>query len=256
DPEALETIALASGGDARAALQLLELSVARLGGQEGAPRRLDREAVSAVLSAGGAVAHDKGGEAHFDTISALHKSIRGSDPDAALYWLARMLEGGEDPLYIARRLVRAASEDVGLADPQALVQANAAAQAVQLVGLPEGALALAQACVYLALAPKSDALYRGYGAAQREVRQRPAYPVPLALRNAPTALLRRLGYGQGYRNPHEEPEAVGRGPYLPEALEGSRYYVPTDRGLERRIGQRLASIAQARARLRGEAGHG
>jgi putative ATPase len=260
EPEALRLIYAATGGDARAALNLLELSSRALArgaaaqdvgagdGGAGGTNRLTRSLVERA-AAGGAVAYDKGGEAHFDAISALHKSVRGSDPDATLYWLARMLEGGEDPVYVARRLVRAATEDVGLADPQALVQANAAAQAVQLVGMPEASLALAQAAVYLAVAPKSNAIYAAYGAAQRDVRQRPAYPVPLHLRNAPTALMRELGYGAGYDYPHDRPDGVGRQAYLPEQLEGTAYYRPTARGVEERVRKRLETIR----RLRGEA---
>ncbi len=268
--DACAAIYRASAGDARAALTLLEVAaqacLARAkqleehGGapeeaspaeeaaaEPAAPIRLDRAALERALALGGTPAYDKGGEAHFDTISALHKAVRASDPDAALYWLARMLEGGEDPRYVARRLIRAASEDVGLADPHALVQAVAAAQAIERIGLPEGALALAQAAVYLAVAPKSNALYVGYGEAQRDVRQRPPYPVPLELRNAPSRLMKELGYGRGYQYAHDMPDGVGTQPCLPDALRGTRYYRPTERGVEARVRERLAMFERIRS---------
>ncbi len=234
EPEAMELLVNLANGDARVALNTLEL--AALGAQEGI---VSAELVRQALMRRAAV-YDRAGDAHYDTISALHKAIRGSDPDAALYWLARLLEHGEDPLYVARRLIRAASEDVGLADPQALQVAVAAQQAVHVLGMPEGALALAEAAVYLALAPKSNALYRAYERACDDVARTRNDPVPLHLRNAPTRLLRELGWGAGYRYPHDEPDGIGRQDYLPPRLRGSRYYEPTERGWEGRLRERLA----------------
>jgi len=235
-----------ANGDARFALNTLEL--AAVGALEGViTEQLVREAVMQRMTV-----YDRAGDAHYDTISALHKAIRGSDPDAALYWLARMLERGDDPLYVARRLVRAASEDIGLADPQALVVAIAAQQAVHFVGMPEGALALAEAVVYLALAPKSNALYQAYSAAQRDVAETRDEPVPLHLRNAPTRLMRELGYGREYRYAHDEPNAIGIQDYFPERLTGRRYYRPTDRGFEGELAERLSVIIERRAQARGE----
>jgi putative ATPase len=183
--------------------------------------------------------YDKGGEEHYNVISAFIKSLRGSDPDAALYWLARMLEAGEDPLFIARRLVIFASEDVGNADPRGLQIALAAMQAVQFVGLPEGRINLAQAVTYLASAPKSNASYVGIDAALAEVRKSGALPVPLHIRNAPTRLMKDLGYGRGYRYAHDDPRGVVAQTHLPEELNGRRFYRPTDRGYEKTIGERL-----------------
>ncbi|RMD82221.1 MAG: replication-associated recombination protein A, partial [Chloroflexi bacterium] len=187
-----------------------------------------------------AVRYDKRGELHYDAISALHKSVRDSDPDGALYWLGRMLDGGEDPLYIARRLVRIAVEDVGLADPQALPQTIAAQQAVHFLGQPEGELALVQAVVYLCLAPKSNALYRAYNAVQRDVAETRNEPVPLHLRNAPTELMKRLGYGRGYEYAHDLPEGRSDQEHLPPNLVGRIYYEPTNRGFEAVARERLA----------------
>jgi putative ATPase len=195
-----------------------------------------------------ALLYDKGGEQHYDLISALHKTIRGSDPDAALYWLARMLESGEDPLFIVRRLVRAASEDIGMADPQALVVAMSAQQAVHFIGMPEGALALAQCVVYLATAPKSNRLYGAYKQVQADVLLSRNEPVPVHLRNAPTQLMKDLGYGEGYRYAHDYEGGFVYQQNLPDALEGRHYYEPTDNGFELTIGDRLAywrKIAEA-----------
>jgi putative ATPase len=187
--------------------------------------------------------YDKGQEGHYNLISALHKTIRGSDPDAALYYLARMLDAGEDPLYIARRLVRAAVEDIGMADPQALVVANAAKDAFDFLGSPEGELALAQAVVYLAVAPKSNAVYTAFNATRAFVKKDITRPVPLHLRNAPTKLMKQLDYGRGYRYAHDEPEGFAAGErYLPEGLESLRLYEPVPRGLEQRIGERLEEL--------------
>jgi putative ATPase len=197
-----------------------------------------------------ALLYDKAGEEHFNIISALHKSIRNSDADAGLYWLARMLEAGEDPLYVARRLVRFASEDVGMADPQALVVAMAAQQAVHFIGLPEGALALAQLVVYLSAAPKSNALYVAYGEAAQDALTSRAEPVPLWIRNAPTPLMKQLGYGRGYRYAHDEESGVAEMDCLPDALRDRRYYRPTDRGAEAEASARL----EAARRIRRHAG--
>jgi putative ATPase len=192
--------------------------------------------------------YDKEGEGHYNLISALHKSLRNSDVDAGLYWLARMLEGGADARFVARRLLRVASEDVGVADPRALEQAAAAAHAVEHMGMPECALALAQAAVYLALAPKSNSLYAAWGRAQEAVRSRPAYPVPLHLRNAPTNLMRELGYGDGYRYAHDEREKVSAMACLPEELAALRIFQAGEEGWEKRIGERLREIAERRRR--------
>ena len=219
--DALEFLAQASDGDARTALNVLELAADAATPGEDGRRRVDLEAMRQAF-ARKALLYDRAGEEHFNLISALHKSIRNSDADAGLYWLARMLEAGEDPLYVARRLVRFASEDVGMADPQALVQAMAAQQAVHFVGLPEGSLALAQAVVYLAAAPKSNALNTAYSAAARDALETRAEPVPLWIRNAPTPLMKQLGYGKGYRYAHDEEEGVSGMDCLPEALAGKR----------------------------------
>lgn len=232
-------LAHAADGDARRALNLLERAV------ELAPERAEGRTVdSAVLGELLRDSHrrfDKQGEDFYDQISALHKSLRGSAPDAALYWLARMLDGGCDPFYVARRLVRAASEDIGNADPQALTLALRAWEVTERLGLPECELALAQAVLYLAAAPKSNAVYRALAAVRKDVVAHGSLEVPLSLRNAPTALMRNEGYGSGYRYPHDEPGAYAAGvQYLPEELAGARYYFPSDRGLEVRIAERLA----------------
>ncbi|MGH6609246.1 MAG: replication-associated recombination protein A, partial [Burkholderiaceae bacterium] len=192
---------------------------------------------------------DKGGENFYDQISALHKSVRGSDPDASLYWMARMLDGGVDPRYIARRTIRMAVEDIGLADPRALEIALAAADTYERLGSPEGELALAQAIVYLASAPKSNAVYRAFGAVRAFVEQDGSRPVPMHLRNAPTRLMKNLGYGEGYRYAHDEADAVAAGEtYLPEGVVAQRWYEPTDRGAEARIAERLAELRRLNAK--------
>ena len=243
DGEALAAVAQLASGDARRALNLLEAAVADAAesgapGPDGAAPRLDAERVR-LVSQRKVLLYDKAGEEHFNLISALHKSLRESDPDASLYWLARMLAAGEDPLYVARRMIRFASEDVGLADPQALPQALAARDAYHLLGSPEGDLALAQAAVYLALAPKSNAVYAGFGAALRTVEERPADPVPLAIRNAPTPLMKGLGYGAGYVYAHATDEGVGGLDCLPDSLAGTRFYDPRGRGFEEALKVRL-----------------
>jgi len=236
DQEALASLAQLASGDARKALNLLELAVADAG--EAGVRGVDAAAVQRVAQRK-VLLYDKAGEEHFNLISALHKSLRESDADAALYWLARMLAAGEDPLYLARRMLRFASEDVGLADPQALPQALAGWEAFHRLGSPEGELALAQVAVYLALAPKSVAVYEGYKSARTTVEERPADPVPMAIRNAPTRLMKGLGYGAGYvYAPHTE-EGVGGLDCLPESLQGTRLYEPKGEGFEAELRRRL-----------------
>jgi putative ATPase len=237
DPDALAAIAGLADGDARSALNILDVAATLVAPVDG--RRRLTPAVVREAAQRKALLYDKGGEEHYNLISALHKSLRDSDPDASLYWLARMLEAGEDPLFIARRLVRAAAEDVGLADPQALAVALAAKDAYDFLGTPEGELALAEAAVYLACAPKSNAVYAAFDAARADVHARPAEPVPLHLRNAPTRLMRELGYGRGYRYAHDAPEAQVEQAHLPEALRGQRYYRPVPRGFEVEIRERL-----------------
>lgn len=236
--EALRHLVTMSNGDARVALNALEMAAfATPPGGDGL-RSIDLPAVEEALQHR-ALLYDKSGDQHYDLISALHKSLRGSDPDASLYWLARMLEAGEDPLYIARRLVRCASEDIGVADPQALVIAIAAQQAVHFVGLPEGNLALAEAVVYLATAPKSNSLYQAYSRVQKDIQQGRNEPVPLHLRNPVTDLMRRMGYGQGYKWAHQYPGHFVKQQNLPDSLQGKRYYVPTEQGYEKEIAERL-----------------
>ncbi|MBI4891705.1 MAG: replication-associated recombination protein A [Acidobacteria bacterium] len=234
----LEQIALYAGGDARTAYNILEIaSAASEGGT------LSKDAVEAAVERK-MLLYDKGGEEHFNLISALHKSVRSSDVDAALYWLARMTEAGEDRMYIARRLVRMAVEDVGLADPRAVEQAIACMQTVHFLGVPEGDQALAQAAIYLAAAPKSDAAYKALGAAQELVRTQPAEPVPMQLRNAPTRAMKQWGYGEGYQHAHQQQDALTTMECLPEALAGTRFYHPSDRGIEARIKERIEAIRQ------------
>ena len=249
-PTACAAIARHANGDARVALNLLELaaSVVAAGTPETAAaatpgraaHRIDVEFLSDLVQKR-ALRYDKSGEEHFNLISALHKSMRNSDPDASVYWLARMLEAGEDPLYIARRLVRFASEDVGNADPQALTVAVAAKDAVHFIGMPEGNTALAQAAIYLATAPKSNAVYVAYSQAAEDAHRHEAEPVPLHLRNAPTSLMRSLAYGKGYQYAHTEPDAVTDMECLPPGLRDRTYYTPTERGYERDLAKRLAS---------------
>ena len=237
DDQTLGMIALYSNGDARVALNLLELSVAAAPESDGV-HRVDAARVDETIQRR-ALLYDKTGEEHYNIISALHKSMRNSDPDAAVYWLARMVEAGEDPMYIARRLVRFASEDIGNADPQALTVAVAAKDAVHFIGMPEGNTALAQAALYLATAPKSNAVYTAYGRAAADAHRDVAEPVPLHLRNAPTKLMKDLDYGKGYQYAHHEAEGVADMSCLPPALEGRKYYEPKDRGFEKEIKRRL-----------------
>jgi len=229
----LEEIARRAQGDARFALNTLELA-ASAAPEEAGRRRITRDLLADALQRS-VLYHDKAGEEHFNLISALHKSMRSSDPDAAVYWLARMIEGGEDPMYVARRIVRFASEDVGNADPRALTVALAAKEAFHFLGLPEGALALAQAAVYCATAPKSDRVYRAYGEAVRTIRAGDVEPVPLAIRNASTGLMANLGYGKGYQHAHDHEEGVTDMGCLPDSLRGRRFYRPADAGYEKTI---------------------
>jgi putative ATPase len=249
----LERVATFANGDARAAYNTLEALVrAAAPGADGA-RVLTEELLSAALQRK-FLLYDKSGEEHYNLISALHKSVRNSDADAALYWLARMLESGEDPLYVARRLVRMASEDIGLADPAALGIAIAAMQAADFVGVPEGNLALAQAAVYLALAPKSNALYTGYGDVQQDIQKTASEPVPLHLRNAATPLMKHEGYGHGYQYAHDEPDKVADMECLPPSLAGRRYYQPTDEGFEKRLRARMDEIRAIKSRRPADSG--
>ena len=236
--EALRHLVTISDGDARVALNALEMATSATLPDDNDLRSIDLSAVEEALQHR-ALLYDKSGDQHYDLISALHKSLRGSDPDASLYWLGRMLEAGEDPLYIARRLVRFASEDVGVADPQALVIAVAVQQAVHFVGLPEGNLALAEAVIYLATAPKSNSLYQAYSRVQKDVQQGRNEPVPLHLRNPVTDLMRRMGHGRGYKYAHDQPDHFVKQQNLPASLQGKRYYVPTEQGYEKGIADRL-----------------
>ena len=250
DPADRRRLSEAADGDVRRALNLLELA-ADLAIQAG-EGRIGTEVLAEALAGGSVRRFDKGGDAFYDLISAVHKSIRGSSPDAALYWIGRMIDGGCDPLYITRRLVRIASEDVGNADPRALRIALDAWEAYERLGSPEGELAIAQAAVYLACAAKSDAVYKGFGAAMEEVRRHGSLPTPLHLRNAPTSLMRELGHGRRYRHAHDEPEGYAAGEtYLPDRLAGRRYYVPVGRGLEIRIGEKLARLRDLDRKARG-----
>jgi putative ATPase len=236
DADALETLARAADGDARRALNLLEvaLDLARAG--DG----VISETIASEVSAGGYRRFDKKGEQFYDQISALHKSVRGSDPDASLYWLCRMLDGGCDPRYIARRVLRMASEDIGNADPRALTLALGACETFERLGSPEGELAVAQAVVFMACAAKSNAVYLAFGAAMEDAKQHGTLDVPLHLRNAPTGLMKGLGYGKGYRYAHDEPDAYAAGEkYFPDGMEPARYYEPVERGLEIRIREAL-----------------
>ena len=247
--DVLKKIAAYSSGDARSAYNVLEVAASLALGREktdtGAELTDDiiRDALQKRV-----LLYDKAGEEHYNLISALHKSVRNSDPDAALYWLGRMLEAGEDPLYIARRVVRMAVEDIGLADPTALSLCMAARDAVDFIGMPEGNLALAQAIVYLAVAPKSNALYTAYSEVQHDVERTAAEPVPLHLRNAPTGLMKGLGYGEGYQYAHDLEDKVADMECLPENLRTRVYYEPTNEGIEKRIRERLEEIRQRRAK--------
>lgn len=244
---ALEAIVNLANGDARSALNMLELC--KLSLESGQPQLITIDILKSAVQRR-SVIFDKSGEMHYDLISALHKTVRGSDVDASLYWLARMLEGGEDPLYLARRLIRMATEDIGLADPQALILAIAAQQAVHFMGMPEGALALAEITAYLAAAPKSNAVYSAFASAKVDVQETRNDPVPLHLRNAPTGLMKNLGYGENYKYAHDYEGGFIYQQNLPESLEGRVYYQPTDRGEEQKIAERLAGWRDIAAKAR------
>ena len=251
EEDALYKIAAYSSGDARAAYNALEVAatIAVEASSQGSPRTITDAIVTNALQKR-VLMYDKAGEEHYNLISALHKSVRNSDPDAALYWLARMLEAGEEPLYIARRVVRMASEDIGLADPSALAVTLAARDAVDFLGMPEGNLALAQAVVYLCAAPKSNALYTAYGSVLEDVEHTAQDPVPLHLRNAPTGLMKSFGYGEGYQYAHDLEGKVADMQCLPDNLKNRVYYHPTDEGIEKRIKARLEEIRGIRLRTR------
>ncbi len=238
DDDAMEALVTLSNGDARTALNALELAVSAAEPDASGVRRITREQVEDAMQRQWVI-YDRDGDAHYDTISAFIKSVRGSDPDAAVYWLARMVEAGEDPLFVARRLVVLAAEDVGLADPQALPVAVAAQQAVHFIGMPEGRIPLAEATVYLATAPKSNAAYQAIGKAIEDVKATRNDPVPLHLRNAPTGLMRNMGYGEGYKYSHDYEGHFAPMQNLPERLQGRRYYTPTDQGYEKEVAERL-----------------
>jgi putative ATPase len=238
EPDVVEGICRIANGDARVGLNTLEMLVLTTSPNSKGVRHIKKGDLEEVLQRK-AFLYDKSGEEHYNLISALHKSLRGSDPDAALYWLGRMLEAGEDPLYIARRMIRFASEDVGMADPQAIQVAVSAMEAFHFIGLPEGNLALAEAAVYLATAPKSNALYTAFQGVQKDIRELENLPVPLHIRNAPTSLMKELGYGKGYKYPHDYPEHFVEEEYLPENLRGKIYYHPADEGFEKEIKKRL-----------------
>ena len=241
--ELLRQVAVFANGDARAAYNTLEAAVAAAP-RDSEGRAFVNESVIEDAIQRKAFLYDKAGEEHYNLISALHKSVRNSDPDAALYWLGRMLEAGEDPLYIARRIVRMASEDIGLAEPNALSLSVAALEAVHFLGLPEGNLALAQAAVYLSLAPKSNALYQAYGEVVSDAQKTVAEPVPLHLRNPVTGLMANLGYGKGYQYAHNAPERLTEMQCLPENLKDRRYYRPTDEGFEKKLKEKLHAIEE------------
>jgi putative ATPase len=251
DDDALELIASYSSGDCRSAYNTLEVA-AELAQVEGAQKHIDRALATEAVQRR-VLMYDKSGEEHYNLISALHKSVRNSDPDAALYWLARMFAAGEDPLYLARRVVRMAVEDIGLAAPEALNLCLSAKEAIDFLGSPEGDLALAEAVVYLCLAPKSNSVYTAYGAVQDEVEHTRQEPVPLHLRNAPTRLMKELDYGKGYRYAHDEEGRVADMDCLPDSLKGRSYYKPTQEGREKLLAQRMEEIRRIRAGKRGGA---
>ena len=253
DSDALSFIAQASGGDARRALNLLEAAAADA--ETAKTRTIDVDRLKDLLQRK-VLLYDKAGEEHYNLISALHKSMRESDPDATVYWMIRMLEAGEEPLYLARRIVRFASEDVGLADPRALRVSLDAKEAYDFLGSPEGELALVEAALYCALAPKSNAVYRAEGAARKDVAERPAEPVPMVIRNAVTRLMKNVGYGRGYRYAHDEPEGVGGIECLPDRLRGTRYYQPGNAGEEALLSRRLEAVLETRRKKSRETGNG
>ncbi|MCJ7457450.1 MAG: replication-associated recombination protein A, partial [candidate division Zixibacteria bacterium] len=238
EEKAKDFIVQMANGDARVALNTLEFAVMTTSPDEKGVRNITLQIAQEAMQKK-ALVYDKAGEEHYNIISALHKSLRGSDPDAALYWLGRMLAGGEDPLYIARRLIRFATEDIGNADPQALQVTIAAKEAYHFLGTPEGELALAQAVVYLATAPKSNAIYTAFSKVEKEIQETQALPVPLDIRNPVTGLMKDLGYGKDYKYPHDFPGHFVDEEYLPDNLKGRRYYEPTDFGFEKEIKKRI-----------------
>lgn len=250
-PEILRSIAVFANGDARTALSTLEMVVLNGEMDRQGGVTVTQESFEQCVSKK-SLLYDKNGEEHYNLISALHKSMRNSDPDAAVYWLARMLEAGEDPLYVARRVTRFASEDIGLADPRALELAVAAYQACHFIGMPECTVHLTQAVVYMSLAPKSNALYTAYGAARKDALEQLAEPVPLNIRNAPTRLMKELDYGKGYQYAHDTAEKLTDMQCLPDSLEGREYYHPTDQGTEARFRSRLEQIKAWKAEKRGK----
>lgn len=250
-PEILRSIAVFANGDARTALSTLEMVVLNGEMDRQGGVTVTQESFEQCVSKK-SLLYDKNGEEHYNLISALHKSMRNSDPDAAVYWLARMLEAGEDPLYVARRITRFASEDIGLADPRALELAVAAYQACHFIGMPECTVHLTQAVVYMSLAPKSNALYTAYGAARKDALEQLAEPVPLNIRNAPTRLMKELDYGKGYQYAHDTAEKLTDMQCLPDSLEGREYYRPTDQGTEARFRSRLEQIKEWKAEKRGK----
>jgi len=246
--EALDYLARMSNGDARMALNSLEFAVNTAKPGKDEVRKVDLKIIQEAMQKK-ALLYDKSGEEHYNIISAFIKSLRGSDPDAALYWMFRMLEAGEDPLYLARRMVILASEDIGNADPQALQVAVAAKEAVEFVGLPEGEFALAQAAIYLATAPKSNAVYEAMNKVKKEIRETQALPVPLHIRNAPTPLMEKLGYGKNYQYPHDFPQHFVAENYLPEELKQRKYYTPGDLGFEQEIKRRIENLEQVKRKV-------
>jgi putative ATPase len=245
EPEARDHLLAISDGDARSMLNVLEMAAISAASNPEGVRLLSLADIEDAAQQRW-LQYDKDGDGHFDTISALHKSVRDSDPDGALYWVGRMLQAGEDPLYVVRRLIRMATEDIGLADPHALSLCVAAQQAVHFMGMPEGELAVAEAAVYLALAPKSNSLYTAYSDVKSDVERTRNEPVPMHIRNAPTGLMKALGYGHGYKYAHDFEGAQVEQSHLPDSLRGRRYYRPTDRGHEARLKQRMDEWAQQR----------
>lgn len=243
--DAMEHIIAMSNNDARAALNIIEMAVLTTPTDDKMRRYVSLATIEEAIQHR-ALIYDKSGEQHFNTISALHKSMRSSDPDASIYWLARMLEAGEDPLYIARRLVRFATEDIGMADPQALVLAMATQQAVHFIGIPEGNLALAEAVVYLSMAPKSNSVYQAYSRVQKEIKTGLSESVPLHLRNPVTSLMKDIGYGKDYKYDHDFPGHFVKQENLPDALRGKRFYIPGDQGYEKQVSKRLKNWWQDR----------
>ncbi len=244
DDAGMDSIVSLAGGDARTALNILEAAANLV---DAKPQKIIDASVAQEAAQRRNLLYDKQGEEHYNLISALHKSLRDSDPDAGLYWMGRMLEGGEDPLFVARRLVRFASEDVGLTVPQALEQAVAAFHACKFIGMPECALALAQVVVYLALAPKSNSLEAAYIAVKKEIGESGALPPPIHLRNAPTSFMKQIGYGKGYKYAHDFPDAQVDQEHMPEKLEGRKFYHPTDRGFEKSLKERLEDRRKSKA---------